>query len=190
MNPSLTQVLAGTANATPATSFNPFFLAVGLVACLAAVMSLAWRSRSRSLSSVIDPGPVPDGPGLGGGRRDQEEKVEKLVFMVDQLKIDNQQLSLQNNELVAQVQGVSGCLNDLKQTRDILEKSNLVLSKECEKLRAQKEDLVLKSSVPLVKAKGRAKPAQRKNPAKGEAAPSMKKKEVVRKPGRVSRKTK
>ncbi|MFA4844910.1 MAG: hypothetical protein WC632_08215 [Candidatus Margulisiibacteriota bacterium] len=179
MNPSLTQVLAGTTNAAPAVHLNPFFLAVGLVACLAAAMSLAWRRRSRGLSSVIGPAPVL-------ADRGQEEKLEKLAFIVDQLKIDNQQLSLQNTELSGQVQGVNGCLNDLKQTRDVLEKSNLVLSKECEKLRAQKEELVLKASVPLVKAKGRAKPAAPKNSASGGKII----KGVVRKPGRVSRKTK
>ena len=173
MNPSLTQVLAGTANTAPAHHFNPFFLAVGLVACLAAAMSLAWHRRSRGLAAVIDPAPALVD-------RSREEKFEKLSFIVDQLKIDNQHLSLQNNELSGQVQGVNGCLNDLKQTRDILEKSNLVLSKECEKLRAQKEELVLKASVPLVKAKGRAKPVALKKNNKG----------VARKPGRVLRKKK
>ncbi len=155
MGPTLSQVLAEGAKAS---SFNPLYLLTGVTAIFFAALSVFYH-RGRLFTSVMDEKP-------------EVEKLEKLSFMIDELKIEKQKLSAQNFELQNQLLTAGGSLGEMSQARGILEKSNLALQRECEKLKAQKEQLVLQASPPLVRIV------------------SKKKKEAARRPKRVSGKAK
>lgn len=149
MAPTLSQVLSsgGTASA-----FNPVYFAAGLAVFLVAVLSV-WYRRSQPLVSVIDEKPVL----IDIHNR---EKIEKLSFMVNELEIEKQQMAAQNTDLQDQ----------LMQTRVVLEKSNTALVRKSEELKAEREELALKASNPLVRTDSAAR------------------KKTIRKPVRVYRK--
>jgi septal ring factor EnvC (AmiA/AmiB activator) len=140
------------------------YFAVGIVAAFVAVLVISFR-RNRLL-------PLNGRPPLLDHNK---ERIEKLSFMVDELKTEKHQLSAYNADLQDQVRSLNSNLDELKQTRSVLEKSNVSLSKSSEKLKAEKEALVLMTSAPLVR------------PKKAVPVPAKKKKDA-RKPKRVSRK--
>jgi hypothetical protein len=186
----------GSATAHPL--LNPLLLLAGLsvffLAAFSAVKGLELYRRRRLIPGLLNE-PVPLAE-----IKDNEE-LEKLSFLVDEIKNEKESLALQNQGLQVKVQELAGVLSNVKQTRDILEKSNLVLVKESAKLKSEKEDWLLKASEPLIavktakaavptvaakkkKAKAVAKTVQAK------ARRISKTKKGDRKPKRVSRKAK
>ena len=165
MNPSLTEVLKSGQAAVP-HNYMLFVAAIAafLVAALAARGYTLFR-RSRWISPVMDAAPSLADIEL----RKNREKIEKLSFLVDELKCEKEQLLVQNDEL----QNRLNSMEDLKQSYEIMYKGNLALARECEKLKAEKEELTLRANQLLVREKSTVKRI---------------KKGVTRKPIRVSRK--
>lgn len=145
MSPSLSQVLAQGA-ASPA-AVNPLFLLTGLAVFFMGVYtSFAVYRRSRLLPAVIDePASLAE--------TENKEKAEKLDFLVDGLKNERDELAAKVPELNNVIAGLTSALDNARLSRSVLEKSNLALSRNIEKLKAEKETAALKASVPLVKTK-------------------------------------
>ena len=165
MAPSLSQVVA---SGGTAASLNLYYLLALMMAAGAAVFSvvkgLEVYRRGRLLSVVVD-----DTPSLM--EIENRKKMEKLSFMVDELKREKELLSCQN----VQLQGQASTTSVQKQMEEILRKSNEALAKQCQRLKSEKEELVLRSAKPLIKTKTTKKA-------------KVNKKEVARKPRRVSKK--
>ncbi|MGB9613486.1 MAG: hypothetical protein ACPL4K_04835 [Candidatus Margulisiibacteriota bacterium] len=164
MPPSLSQVLAS-GGSNPSFSFT--HLALGVAVICAGIFTLAKGIdlyRRRLLSPVLSE------KELDTFKLQYQERIEKLSFMIEELTREKNELLQKNEELGKQLRQI----DEQKQIVEILRKSNLSLMKECEKLKAEKEKLLLDCSLPLIKVK-------KKRTAK---------KEIVRKPKRVSRKGK
>jgi phage-related minor tail protein len=147
MTPSLSQVLLqGGPAANP--SLNPLFLLAGLTVCFlaafSAVKSLELFRRRRLLPQVLN-----EAPSLA--EIQNKEEAEKLTFMIDEMKNEKKTLAVQNAQLQGRVQELNDVLNNVKQTRDTLEKSNVAFLKESTRLKAEKEELLLQASEPLIK---------------------------------------
>ncbi|MFA5114332.1 MAG: hypothetical protein WC529_08610 [Candidatus Margulisiibacteriota bacterium] len=173
MGPSLSHVLSTGSHS--ASSVNLLYLAAGLLASLVAAVSVAkgaevFRRRQPCLEDAH-----------------YQEKMAKLSFMFGELKLEKEAVAEQNHDLRNQLTSLTGALYDLKQTRTVLEKSNLSIAKENERLKTEKERLALQVLPPLVKtAAGRTKAKPKaKLPIK-----NAKKEAADRKPRRVSRKKK
>lgn len=141
MTPTLTQVLS---QGGAASQFNLTFLAAGLavffVAAISIVKGREFLSREAPCLAEIE----------------AKEKLEKLSFLVDGLKAEKAKLAEQNTGLQNQLGGLNDALKNEKQTSEIMEKSNFVLLKECNKLKSEKEGLVLDAHKPLIKISKRA----------------------------------
>lgn len=153
MTPSLSQVLLqGGAAAHP--SLNPLFLLAGItvffLAAFSAVKGLEVFRRRLIMPRVLD-----EAPSLAEIRN--KEKLEKLTFMVDEIKSEKENLAVQNSGLQGKIQELNHALMSVKQTRDTLEKSNAVFLKESARLKAEKEELILRTSEPLIGVKTGAK---------------------------------
>ncbi len=190
MTPTLSQVLAGGAKTA---SFNYLYLVALAAAAGAALFSvvkgLAVYRRGRLICSVVE-----DKPSLID--IEKQKKIEKLAFLVEELKSEKERLSRANQSLSERA--IS--FDVFKQKEEVLRKSNLLLARECEKLKNQKEQLILKSAPPLIEAPPHTevsilieeeKPAlpEKKNSTKAKK-PVKSTKGVARKPGRVSKKKK
>jgi predicted nuclease with TOPRIM domain len=79
-----------------------------------------------------------------------KEEAEKLSFIVDEMKCEKENLAVHNSQLQGKIQELNDALSNVKQARDTMEKSNLALLKESTRLKTEKEELLLKSSKPLV----------------------------------------
>jgi hypothetical protein len=161
MTPTLNQVLAS-GGTSAYTGFLHFAaaLAVVLVAVFSAAKGYTVYRRRRFLPAVME-------PGLDLNEIENREKIEKFNFMMDELKRENEKMVLQNNELHNQMLNARRDYESRKQVEDILRKSNVALARECEKLRAEKEELTLKVSAPLIKIRsGRRKPRRVSRKAK------------------------
>lgn len=161
MTPTMSQVL--TSGGTPAYAIFMRYaaaLAVIFVAVFSAAKGYALYRRRRFFPAVMEAGPDLN-------EIENRDKIEKFNFMVDELKRENEKMVLQNNELHNQMLNARRDHENRKQVEDILRKSNVALARECEKLKAEKEELTLKVNAPLIKTKIKR-----------------------RKPKRVSRKTK
>jgi hypothetical protein len=174
LTPSLAQVLAqGSAPAHP--SISPLFWLAGLgaffLAAFSAVKGLEIYRRRRLIPAMLnEAAPLAE--------IQHNEEAEKLSFLAGQ-----------NHELQGKILELSGVLNNVKQTRDTLEKSNLALAKESARLKSEKETLLLKASEPLIRLKT-ADQAAPGGAAKKKKARAVKIKKGGRKPKRVSRKIK
>lgn len=117
MTPTLTQVLSS--GGAPA-AFNPFFLAFGLVAFLVAVVSVVkgreLYHRNRLVATMLDEKPVLEDI-------NHRERIEKLSFLVDQLKLEKQQLAAQNTDLASNLSETKTSLDNAKQNCALLEKA-------------------------------------------------------------------
>lgn len=188
MTPSLSQVL--TQGDAAAAAIHPVYLLAGLafffLAAFSAVKGIAVYRRSRLVPMALS-----NVPSLS--EIEEREKIEKFAFMTDELKSEKEKLAAQNSELQGKIQELNDSLHNIKKTRDVLERSNVALLKESDKLKAEKEGLLLRASQqllgqePLVKAKP---PVKAKAKAKIEIKASKKKKEGRRPVRRVSRKVK
>jgi len=161
MSPTLSQVLSSGGHPS---SFNLVYFATALAGVCAAVFSAAKGYelfRRRWTSPVVEE--VPD---LSKVRNN--EKLKEFSFLANELKHENKQLADRNLDLQKQL----GSLDTQKQVENILRKSNVVLARECEKLKSEKEELMLKMTEPLLKVKRQPKAI----------------KKGARKPKRVSRK--
>jgi hypothetical protein len=139
LTPSLAQVLAQ-GGAAAHSSINPLFLLAGISVFFLAAFSTAkgielFRNRRPLLPCLLD-----ETPPLSEIKDNEED--EKLSFLSDQ-----------NRHLQGKIQELTGVLTNVKQTRDMLEKSNLVLVKESTKLKSERENLVLNASEPLIAVK-------------------------------------
>lgn len=163
MAPTISDVLAsGGATST----FNYAYIAAFVVAAGAAVLSLAkgldvYR-KGRIISAVVE-----DEPSLM--EIEQKKKIEKLEFLVNTLKSEKDGVLSQNEHFQKQI----AHMETNKQKEEVLHRSNMMLVRECEKLRAEKEDLVLQAAKPLIEVA---------------ESPKKTKKGVARKPKRVSKK--
>ncbi len=159
MTPSLSQVLTqgGAAAHQPV---NPLFLLAGLtvffLAAFSAVKGVELFRRRRLLPPVLE-----EAAPLARLRDDEER--EKLSFLVDEIKCEKTKLAVENTELQGKIQELNDALSNVKQTRDAMEKSNLVLLKESARLKSEKEDLVLQAATPLI-AVSRPAPAKKAAP--------------------------
>jgi len=140
MTPTLSEVLAGSAKTA---SFNYIYLVALAAAAGAALFSvvkgLAVYRRGRLISAVVD-----DKPSLID--IEKQKKIEKLSFLVEELKSEKERLSRANQHLSEKA--VSFDIS--KQKEEVLRKSNLVLARELDKLKNEKEQLVLANAVPLI----------------------------------------
>jgi len=163
MAPTISQVLAsGGATAT----LNYAYLAAFVVAAGAAVLTLVkgmdvYR-KGRIISAVVE-----DKPSLM--EIENQKKIEKLEFLLDTIKSEKDGLLSQNENFHKKIQQ----LQISQQKEEVLQKSNLILARECDKLKAEKEALVLETAKPLIRI-----PSSVKKMKKG----------VTRKPKRVSKK--
>ena len=184
MTPSLSQVLAQGGTTAAAVKISPVYWLAGLaffsLAAFSAVRGLVLNRRAPLLPAMLPD----DAPLLA--EIAAREKLEKISFLTDQLKLEKEKLAGQNNELQGKVEELHGALNNVKQTRDTLEKSNLALLKESERLKAEKERLTLKASVPLV-ALSPEPPAGTKIEKKTKLSAARKIKKEGRKPSRPER---
>lgn len=154
----MSQVL--TSGNAVSSQLNLMYVAAGLAAFLVGVVSAAsgYRIYRRNRTA---PAAAPD----------NQEKIEELNFMVDELKIEKHRLMVRNLELENQLKELNDGASKLKISRDVLEKSNLSLVRECEKLQAEKEALVLKTSEPLISEKIKLEPKARAKKTKGARKP-------------------
>jgi len=181
MSPTLSQVLA---QGGQASAFGFFHLVAALAAvCIAAFSAVKGYEvyrRNRWLPTVVE-----DVPPLL--ERENKAEREKLNFLLDELKCEKERLASHNVSLQSQVHG----LEAQKQIEEVLRKSNNLLAKECEKLKAEKEVLTLKSVQSLIETTGITAAAKASKPTvkiKIKSRPKAVKKGGVRKPKRVSRK--
>lgn len=181
MNPSLTDVLQ-TGQAAHSHPHNLMFYMAAAAAFLVATLvarGVSVLRRNRWTAPAMD-----DTPSLLDIElKKNGEKIEKLTFMVDELKREKESLSFDKGALALQneeMQDQLGAMEDLKQSYEIMYKGNLTLARECDKLKTEKEELTLKANQPLVRTKTLAQTAKKIKNKKG----------VVRKPKRVSRKGK
>lgn len=143
MPPTLSQVLASGGNNSFSSLAN---VAIGFLAICAGVLTLVKGFelyRRRSLPTVVtagEPSPL---------EVQNNERIEKLSFMVNELTREKELLIKQNSELKEQLSK----LDEQKRFIDALQKSNQSLVKECERLRKEKEALILQNSPPLIKVK-------------------------------------
>lgn len=171
MPQSLGQVLASGGSAS---GLNLVFMQIAAMAAIFFMGALSivkgytvYRSR-RWGGGVME-----DSPSLE--EIEQREKTEKLSFLVDELKRENERLADQNLDLHNQM-----CVLDTqKQAEGLLAKSNQELEKELEELRIEKEEIAKKEISPVKNSV--------KTKKQGTAKKNVKK-EVNRKPRRVSRK--
>jgi len=187
MSPTLSQVLA---QGGQASTFGFFHLAAALAAvCIAAFSAVKGYEiyrRNRWLSTVVE-----DAPPLA--ERENKEEREKLNFLLDEMKREKERLAHQNVSLQGQLHG----LEAQKQIEEVMRKSNVMLAKECEKLKAEKDVLTLKSVQSLIEIQVQpeikeSKPQTKKIKftTKTNSRTKAAKKGGVRKPKRVSRKVK
>ena len=161
MSPTLSQVLASGGRPL---SFNVMYFATALIAFCAAVFSVTKGYelfRRRGTPIVVEKAPNLSEVG-------NNEKLEKFSFLVNELKHENNQLADRNLDMQNQLRG----WETQKQVENVLRRSNVILAKECEKLKTEKEAWMLKMAEPLLKAKRQSKVI----------------KKGARKPKRVSRK--
>lgn len=161
MSANLADVLANGGAVVEAGKPHLAYFAAGIVSVLAAAITVFKGVEVYRRSRLLSPLAADD------------EKVDELDFIVDELKIEKKHLTEHNEELRRQLNNLSGAVGNLKQANAVLEKSNFVLIKDYEKLKAENEELTLKTAKPLIKARVRKIPAKKEN---------------ARKPARVSRK--
>jgi len=187
MTPSLSQVLTQGGTTAASVSIGPAYWLAGLaffsLAAFSAVRGLVLNRRTPLVPTMMPD----DTPALA--EIAAREKLEKIAFLSDQLKLEKEKLAGQNSELQGKVEELHGALNNVKQTRDTLEKSNLALLKESERLKSEKERLTLNASVPLVALDqvpaAASKPKLKEKKVKLPAVRKLKKEE--RKPSRAER---
>jgi len=97
MGPTLTDVLA---SGDAASTFNPFYLLLGLAACLVAAVTLV-KGREMFRRSPVIPGVLEVKPCLEDLR--YRERIDKLNFMVNELKHEREQLAAGNAALQAEL---------------------------------------------------------------------------------------
>jgi uncharacterized membrane protein len=163
MAPTISQVLAS-GGATPSFSYAYFaaFVAAAGAAVVTLVKGMDVYRKGRIISALVE-----NKPSLM--EIENQKKVEKLEFLLDALKTEKDGLLSQNEHFHKKIQQLE--IN--RQKEEILHKSNLILARECDKLKAEKEALTLETAKPLIQIKGSAKKT---------------KKGVTRKPKRVSNK--
>lgn len=211
MTPSIVHVLKTGGSFTNSSLFYLLtFAAVGLVAALA-VRGYSLQRKKRWLTALEDESPSM----FDIEKKRDEEKIEKLNFMIDEMKIENEELRKQSELSIKNHRDLEEqllCAENLKQSYDVLYKSNVSLAKECEKLKTEREELTSRNTLPLMQIKNEiadeicpevAKPkilfvghkiVNKKKlkampvPAKNKAENIAQKKEKKRKPKRVLRK--
>jgi len=168
MAPTLSQVVAAGASTSAFNYFYLFALAAAAgAAVFSAVKGLELYRRGRLMSAVVE-----SAPSLA--EMENQKKIEKLNFLLDEIKNEKERLANQNLQLQDKLSGSA----IQKQMEEVLRKSNQALAKECERLKTEREELVLKANKPLLKTSPSVKPK----------AKTIVKKEVARKPKRVSKK--
>jgi predicted RNase H-like nuclease (RuvC/YqgF family) len=138
MPPTLTEVLASGSYASNLPQ-EIFRLTVILAAVGAGVITLAKGLRSDRRQNSL----------RLSWEKQNEERIEKLNFMVDELKRERDALAQQKAALEKQLENFA----EQKQLVESLRKSNLTLMRECERLKWEKEELALKSSPSLLRSK-------------------------------------
>ncbi len=190
MTPSLSQVLSQGGAAAQQQAVNPLFLLAGItvffLAAFTAAKSLELYRRRRLLPPVLEEtAPL--------ARIQEDEEREKLSFLVDEMKGEKTKLAVENSELQGKILELNDALSNVKQTRDAMEKSNLILLKESARLKSEKEDLVLKAATPLVgfadpaPAEKKKKAVKIKKTVKAVKKPVKNKKGDSGKPARVKK---
>ncbi|MBN2057614.1 MAG: hypothetical protein JW782_02330 [Candidatus Saganbacteria bacterium] len=174
--PTLEQVLA---RQTESTSPDLSALLASLLALSLATMSAAKGyeifKRNRSLTCVLPEAPArPDASEKSGG------EIETLRGDVDELSRLKEWLQQENSELKERFGNLSSEVEEITRAEKMLRKSNISLSKECERLKAENEMLLLKISSISLKPKGS------KNKAK--AGIKAKSKGLTRRKRKTSRK--
>jgi chromosome segregation ATPase len=185
MAPSLAQVLSSGPGS--AGSVNLLVLAAGVLASLVAAVSVAKGRTVFKRRSALTPA---SGNNVSLEDSHYQEKMAKLTFMFDELKLEKESVVEQNYELRNQLAGLSGALYDLKQARVALEKETGALNRENEQLKAEIEKLTERSIDVPRKSEGPLDKKINKNIDKQRLAVAKKisKKEAAgRKPERVSR---
>jgi len=159
MQPTIAQVLTsgGTTN-----TVNPLVIAAGFAAFMVMAFS-AVKSVEIFRRREIAPALLDEPPPLALSH--DKEKIDKLSFLAAELKMEREKLIGQTAELQEKNHNLQVSIDNHRQNREALEKSNFALVKENERLKSEKEELVLKASKPLVKIKSIKKEVKRK-PAK------------------------
>jgi len=145
MPPTLTEVLASGSRASNLPQ-EIFRLTAILAVVCAGVLTLAKGLRFYRRQNFL----------RLSWEKQNEERIEKLNFMVDELKRERDALAQQKSALQKQIESLEG----EKRQIEVLRKSNLALMRECEKLKAEKEELALKYSPPLLRSKKRSPTAK------------------------------
>ncbi|MCU0641677.1 MAG: hypothetical protein MUC35_06270 [Candidatus Margulisbacteria bacterium] len=117
MAPSLSQVLTVGNSAASSSVVNPLLLAAGLLLSLVAAVSVAkgvevFRRRG-ALAKLAGPQPCLEDTHY-------QEKMAKLSFMLDEMKLEKESVVEQNHELRNQLTSLSSALYDLKQLNEKL----------------------------------------------------------------------
>lgn len=177
MTPNLAQVLTTGGNSS---QLQITYLLAGLATLFMATLT-AYRGykvyRSSRLIDAVAPMRVT--PTIVQAQKNEE--VEKLGFLVNELKFEKCQLEMKNEELQKQVRNLCGMLEGTKKSKEALEQALHNLTRECEKLKSDKAKL-RNQQLPLVRL---IKPK-----VKVVKALKIIKKKGGRKPTRVSKKNK
>ncbi len=145
MTPSLSQVLS---QGGSASSVNPMYLLAGLavffLGAYTSVKVLGVLRRSRLMPALTD--------------LQNQEKMEKLTFLIDELKSEKESAESQNTELQGRIKELDSAVTEAcsafdnaRLARNTQEKSNLALLKEIDRLKSEKEESLLRASAPLLK---------------------------------------
>jgi hypothetical protein len=128
--------------------------------------------RNRSLSTVL----LPERAARPG--RIDHYRIDELNRKMTELMRGRDGLMEENSQLKSQINRFPSELNSLTQVEHLLRKSNIALSKECERLRSENETLTLKANAPVIKAK-RSRP-KAKIKTKTSSRPKKKRKRAKR----------
>ena len=148
--PTLQQVLSHNPLDKP---FDPSLFLASILTFSFAAMSVAkgYEIFQRSKTVSVLPG---------------EEEAPSILSLKDQeiddLKKGMEWLEVQKEEKEEDLKKLKSKLEDLNQIEQVLRKSNIALSNECEKIRFQNEELALKKNSTKIKPKRKTKAAKKR----------------------------
>lgn len=138
--------LAEVLSAGPSYSlWNPMYLAASVAAIAAATFSAVkgfhLYRRGRIANQLIDCAPALE-------EIENNEEIEKLIFLVNELKRDKERLIWRNQELQCQLQAGE----EIKRSEEGLRRSHDILEREIDKHKSENAQLRSQASVKLVSA--------------------------------------
>ena len=174
-SPSLEEVLTRQHNQGAAKAGDFSMLIATLVAFSMAAVSLAKsyelikREKGKSLTTLVLPESRPVIAPVENPAKEKE--LTELKQVKNSLQNQKGELMAQKSELQNQLRKQALELDSLKQVDQMLRKSNIALSKECERLKFESEQMTLKLNTTILKPKVKKDPVKK---VKAAAKPAKK----------------